>query len=192
MFRRSVYSRAVLAALILTLTACGKSADEASQPSPAASPSAPPAQPSSGTPAPQPVAASTLSAATVSAAKSVAHCSLDTLGGETSQTNPVTVKAGQTIIAGGWLVNSGLQPPPQFTLVLQGSDVYGFDGVTGVARADVAKALNTEAAGQSGFNVAANLGSIPAGTYKVLALIKINGQDGNEICDMQHQLTIGG
>ncbi|KZC39348.1 hypothetical protein RHOFW510R12_04980 [Rhodanobacter sp. FW510-R12] len=99
------------------------------------------------------------------------------------------MKASQKFTASGWVVGSAMGSPSQFALILQGTDAYAFDGSTDSPRPDVAKALGHDAASQSGFNLSVNLGNTPAGTYKVLALIK--GQDGNEICDMQHQLIIG-
>lgn len=185
---RFAYHSTILAAAVLALSACNKNADNAVQPTPTAT-SAPAAQPAAA-PTAQAIAASTLPSAALDGAKQGGHCALDAIDGAGNLTpaNPTSVKAGQTFIAGGWLMNSAMQSPSKFTLILQGAQTYGFDGATGGLRPDVAKAWSADAAAQSGFNITANLGNTPAGTYKILALIK--GQNGNEICDMQHQVTI--
>lgn len=184
------YRSVALATTIFALSACNTSTDNTAPP-PATAASTPSAQ-SAAVPALQTVTASTLPTSTVETAKQGAYCALDAIdgAGNLRPTDPTIMKAGQVFTAGGWVVDSKVHSAAKFTLVLQGPETYGFDGAAGVARPDVAKALNNDAASQSGFNISANLGNTPAGTYKILALIK--GQDGNEICDMQHQLTIGG
>lgn len=188
-----IYRSLAIASTIITLAACNKSADESQPQFPAAASSA---AASTGNPATSPagkatVNASSLSKAVLSAAtNSDGHCSLDAINGSgnLNGNNPTTVKDGQTFTAGGWVVTSALQSPSKFTLVLQGADSYGFESTTGVSRPDVAKAMNAASAVQSGFNVTANLGTTPTGTYKVQALIK--SPNGTELCDMQRQLII--
>lgn len=187
---RSACRSAALAATILALSACGSHSDDATQQAPAAT-SAPVTQPSAPPTTVKSATANTLPATVLEAAKQGGHCSLDAIdgAGNLAKANPSTMKASQKFTASGWVVGNAMGSPSQFALILQGTDAYAFDGSTDSPRPDVAKALGHDAAGQSGFNISVNLGNTPAGTYKILALIK--GQDGNEICDMQHQLIIG-
>lgn len=175
-----------MASALLALTGCSQTPNEATTSAPA--PAAAPAGGSIGS-------VQSLTKADLEAINETAgHCALDEVNNTVLSDNSptITVKAAQDLTASGWIVSNSLQTPPKFTLVLssaEGSTAYGMDGMTGIARPDVARALNADAAGSSGFNLTGNLGSMPAGTYKVMILIK--GANGNEICDTTRQITVG-
>lgn len=184
-----MYRMLLVASVLVTLTACSKSpgenATQATAPTAATSTTVAPSSSAA-------VNASSLSSAELGAAtSSVAHCSLDTINsvGFINGATQATVKTDSVFTAGGWLVDGAMQSPATFTLVLEGTESFGFAATTGISRPDVAKAMGAETAGQSGFNTSANLGTTPAGTYKVLALIK--GTNGTELCDTTRQLVIG-
>ena len=188
----TVYRALLVVPLMAALTACSnKSADETGTQRVAATVA------TTAGAAAAPVAAPAVTATPLSkddlaaAASSDGHCSLDAINGAgfADGVSRSTVKAGEAFSAGGWVVSSAMQFVPQFTLVLEGAQSYGFAGTTGISRPDVAKAMNADTAGQSGFNVTANLGTIPAGTYKVVTLVK--SATASEICDTQRKVVLG-
>lgn len=121
------------------------------------------------------------------------HCAIDEINNiALSDASPsVTIKTGQSLTAGGWAVTNALEAPAKLTLLLtkiDGAETYGIEGETGVARPDVAKAMNSDSASTSGFNIAGSLGSTPAGQYKISLLT--DTADKFELCGTKREITI--
>lgn len=180
----------LVVSLMVTLAACDKSSDENATQSTA------PTVPTSAA-----VALSSQTAVNArplsedelgTAASSAGHCSLDTINGARFENGATkaTVKAGSVFTAAGWVVDTAMKSPAQFTLVLEGAKSFGFAATTSVLRPDVAKAMSADTAGKSGFGISANLATVPDGTYKVMVLVKET--NGRERCDVQRQLGVGG
>lgn len=117
-------------------------------------------------------------------------CAFDSLDGQQFPADvPKRVGPGQSFVAHGWLTGRDLQSPGPFTLVMRGSQVWGFAAATGMERPDVAAALHAPSAGRAGFNLKIDAQTLPAGSYEVLGLV--DQGHGVELCDMHRQLTIG-
>ena len=187
--QKRIYPTLIVASVLMTLAACNKSAnDNAAQPNATTAATSAAAAPLSSVAVDlSPLTNTDLAAGTATAG----HCALDAINDVTFTAGATLAKveAGRSFTAAGWVVDSTMQSPPKFTLVLQGAKSFGVAGITGSSRPDVAKALNADAAGKSGFDITANLGATPPGTYKVLALIK--GANNMELCDTQRQLVVG-
>lgn len=122
------------------------------------------------------------------------HCAIDEINNialSDASSPSVTIKTGQSLTAGGWAVTNALEAPAKLTLLLtkiDSAETYGIEGKTGVARPDVAKAMNSDAASTSGFNIAGSLGSTPAGQYKISLLT--DTADKFELCGTKREITI--
>ncbi|HEX7324219.1 MAG TPA: hypothetical protein VF292_02545 [Rhodanobacteraceae bacterium] len=99
-----------------------------------------------------------------------------------------TVAAGSSVTFRGWAGNGHAEPAKGFDLVLKSAqNAYAVALTTGVARADVAKALHSPAMGTSGYDFSAKLSSVVAGTYTVYI---VNPLDSSENCDSQRTLSV--
>jgi hypothetical protein len=103
-------------------------------------------------------------------------CSIDKINAQPAAGRVVNVEAGRDIRLTGWISDSAKQVPTKFTIVLSGPATYGVDGVAGISRPDVARALGSPALAKSGFNVSATLGSVAVGKYAVHIIEDANGK----------------
>lgn len=123
----------------------------------------------------------------VPSAPSNKQCSLDEINGQPAS-NAGAVASGSDVIFGGWAGNGQGQAAEQFVLVLKGtSDSYAVPLTTGVERADVAKAWNSEGMAKSGYNVSASLAGVTADTYALYAADPANSAAD---CDLHRTLTV--
>lgn len=115
------------------------------------------------------------------------QCSLDEINGHPAG-SAVTVTGGTTVIFGGWAGNGQGQAADKYELVLKGTQQsYAAPLTTGVERADVAKALNSDGMAKSGYNLAAALTGVAAGTY---SLYVADPADPSTDCDLNRKLTV--
>lgn len=115
------------------------------------------------------------------------QCFLDGINGQPAG-NIGMVASGSDVTFVGWAGNGRGQAGQQFVLVLKGAqDSYAAPLTTGVERADVAKALNSEAMIKSGYSISASLVGVAAGTYSLY----IAGPEGSPAdCDLHRTLTV--
>ena len=136
--------------------------------------------------------AKTMPLASMRKIKLQGECHLDLINGQ--HPGPVAVTSanpGTLLRFGGWLVASNKRVPSSVPLLLVSPDnVYGFKVETGDARPDVATALHAPGADKAGFHVTIRLRGVAAGTYRVMALMKLRGR--NEGCDMHRSVKVQG
>lgn len=115
------------------------------------------------------------------------QCSLDIINGKPAG-NAEPIDTGSTVIFGGWAGNGKGQAASGVDLVLRGKrNAYSAPLVTGVTRNDVAKAWDSTGMTGSGYNLAAKLTGVAAGTYSLYVADPANaGSD----CDLHHTLTV--
>ncbi len=166
------------------LAACGQSTSS-SQPASATVSSGGIATPNSGAP----VVASVLGGNALAAAKPSQTCALDQVDGH-GPSDVFTVDADSATTFRGWAVDANKAAPASVTLVLKGAQSYGLTAPTGVARPDVAKALNSGAADSAGYQFGANLKNVPEGNYQVLVWVK--SPAGDTLCDTNRKLIVDG
>jgi phosphoglycerol transferase MdoB-like AlkP superfamily enzyme len=128
-------------------------------------------------------------AASLAGARPTGACALDTLDGRVlAADKPISLKAGQPVVATGWVVDGGRRAPPAFTLVLRGRQDYGFEASTGMPRPDVARALGAGSADHAGFDAVLDPARVHPGTYDVATLLQTDG--GYETCDTHRRLIV--
>lgn len=115
------------------------------------------------------------------------QCSLDIInGGPAGNVGPTAT--GSTVTFGGWAGNGKAQAANGFELVLRSDrNAYSAPLTTGVVRADVAKAWNSEGMTKSGYNLAAALTGVTAGTY---SLYVADPADSTSDCDLHRTLIV--
>lgn len=179
--------------LITTLAACSERAPPApaadaptatptpASPPPAADPGALPALPSGG--------AVALEATTLAAdAASAGRCALDVVNGK-RRAAKMRLPAGSALALGGWISDAAKTVPASSSLVLRGTTgAWSAPLTTGVARPDVARVLGSEALATAGFNLRVSSAGVPAGSYRVLAIVD---PATSAYCDLGVELAIG-
>lgn len=124
---------------------------------------------------------------TIPASLTNTQCALDIINGEPPG-NAGPIDTGSTVIFGGWAGNGKGQAASGFELVLRGEqNAYSASLVTGVTRNDVAKAWNSTGMTGSGYNLAAKLTGVTAGTY---SLYVVDPASAASDCDLHHTLTV--
>lgn len=179
-----------VAGVMLMVSACGESEPEQNQ-QPTAADVAPvtPASPAS---APSGVAAVPITETTLASAEPLpGHCYLDKVESGTSEPGGFAADAGESIRLVGWAVNSDKAAPTHMSFVLQGEQSYALPGSIGGVRPDVAKALQSEAASESGVGVRTTLSGVAPGKYQVMALVGAPDQP-QTLCDMSRYLQVNG
>lgn len=166
-----------LAASALLLSACSQNGTGSAQPQEGA--------PSSG--AAIATAAFSAFAGTIPKALENKQCSLDLINGE-APSSAAPIASGSAVIFGGWGGNGHGQAADKFELVLKGAQLsYAAPMATGVERADVAKAWNSEGMAKSGYNLAATLTGVAAGAY---TLYVVDPASAVSDCDLHRTLTV--
>lgn len=192
-FSQRHFSLAVVAtAAALALSACSSS-DQS--PAPANTPAPVATTTAQAAPVPAPAAAASATPAAKFAAYTAAipgtasnkQCALDTINAA-SAANAVPLAAGSNAVFGGWAGNGKGQAANGFLLVLKGAaQSYSAPIATEVARADVARALSSDGMANSGYNLAASLTGVAAGSYQ---LFIVDPADANSVCDLQRSITV--
>lgn len=114
-------------------------------------------------------------------------CSLDTVNAKPADSDGVfRIGSGQPVTFEGWIVDPGLVPPERMALFLKGQTNHRFAGDTGVARQDVADALNSPAAAIAGFALALERLSTQTGDYQVL----LGSAEGGPSCQTPITLRV--
>lgn len=115
------------------------------------------------------------------------ECSLDVIDNKPSAHAP-TVGSGSTVTFGGWMANGHAHPVAEGIFILKGpTESYSARFFTGVARPDVAAALHSKAMERSGYNLAATLRGVAAGTY---ALFATGAGDPSALCNLNRTLGV--
>lgn len=87
-----------------------------------------------------------------------------------------TVSRAGKVVFNGWLVTDKLTVPDDFLIVLKGdSGSYAISSVAGMDRPDVAEAVGSQTAAQSGFGFEADIAGVAAGTYAVHLVVPASG-----------------
>ncbi|MGH9567321.1 MAG: hypothetical protein ACRD4I_15175, partial [Candidatus Angelobacter sp.] len=108
-------------------------------------------------------------------------CALDDVNGKGSS-DAFMVGTDRASSFRGWAVNGNNAAPASMTLILKGVQMsYGLSAMTGRSRPDVAKVLNSPAAGSAGYEFEGDLKRVPAGTYQALVWVKDSA--GDTLCD---------
>src|SRR3546814_82524 len=84
--------------------------------------------------------------------------------------------SGHPVHIHGWVSGPNKQAPGEFDVLLVGETTYAAPAAAGIKRADVARALKSEALVNSGFGATFDLSSVKGGTYQVKALQTLEGQ----------------
>lgn len=115
-------------------------------------------------------------------------CFLDLVDGPAKEVTSVANPAQVKLV--GWGANAAAGTSPQSVFIeLAGATPYFIKASTGVQRPDVATTLKKPGLATSGWEVAANLTDLPAGTYP-LKLLMVDGNQGLS-CDTHRSLQIG-
>lgn len=114
-------------------------------------------------------------------------CAVDIVDGAIASASS-ELKSGGKLLVSGWAAESTNKVPAHFKFILKGTDVYGLDSSTGIARPDVAKVLGSNDALNAGFRFEVPLTGVGAGTYQVFVLTDDNGVQ--EACDTKHQFVV--
>lgn len=172
------------AAMAVALSACSSSNQEAA---PASAPAASATTQDGGAATPAaPASKFATYTAAISATPANGQCALDAIN--TKPASDVTsLAAGSDVVFGGWAGNGKGQAANGFLLVLKGAQSYSAPIVTEVARADVVKALSSDGMANSGYNLAASLAGVAAGSYQ---LFIVAPADTTNACDLHHSITV--
>lgn len=136
-----------------------------------------------------PVPASTLGPGRLQEARpSPDLCSFDSVDSQYFQ-GTLNVDRSRPIRLRGWLGVPGPRPASEFQLILSSESATLFvPARTGVPRPDVAEYFSVPAMGTAGFEVLADLASVPTGTYSVLLLA--DDQGGAIVCDTEKRMRL--
>lgn len=112
------------------------------------------------------------------------NCSLDAINGAAAQ--GASLATGSEAMFSGWVADAQAAVPADAQLVLRGASAYAVPLAAGGERADVAAALNSEAARLSGFNVGARLEGVEPGEYA----LSIAHAGNSARCDLKATVVV--
>lgn len=125
-------------------------------------------------------------AASIPAAISNRQCALDTINSKPAAA-AAPLAAGSVAVFRGWAGNGKGQAANDILLVLKGTQSYSAPIATGSARPDVAKALSSDGMAKAGYNSAASLEDVAAGSYR---LFIVDPLDASNVCDLRRSITV--
>lgn len=127
-------------------------------------------------------------AGTLSAARAVQSCSVDTINNGSGRDAALSSVGGA--LFDGWAAEDGTdgQPPHDIRIVLIGVGSYWVEGHTGLPRPDVAAAYHAPDLADSGFSVPADMYGVPIGQYGVA--VAHRGSDGWRVCRTSLQVSV--
>jgi hypothetical protein len=98
-------------------------------------------------------------------------------GGNVMQPRPLVVPAGSSLLLAGWSLAPTTKAPPASVFVLvDGTRRLGGEYQIGIARPDVAQALNNQSAAKSGFSLLVRTSSLAAGPHH----LQLEASDGTQ------------
>src|SRR3546814_18102709 len=72
-------------------------------------------------------------------------CAIDQVNSKRVKSKPITVESGHPVHIHGWVSGPNKQAPGEFDVLLVGETTYAAPAAAGIKRADVARALKSEA-----------------------------------------------
>src|SRR3546814_5407109 len=116
--------------------------------------------------------------ASVKAVKSCGLCAVDAInghGGKDAAKNINLTRAGKVKVS-GWAVTPDKRPPSSVAVALLGTEkAYALRADGGRARADVARSVDSGAAGNAGYSAESHLEGVAPGRYAVSILQHFGG-----------------
>jgi hypothetical protein len=124
-----------------------------------------------------------------SALKGTDNCAVDLINAAVATESTAIADKTQVSLT-GWAADSvtGTVPKEVF-LEIDGPAKSYIQAATGISRPDVASHFNKPALGTAGWSAAANLGSLPSGTY-VLRVIQLSGSSVGALCDPHRVIVL--
>mgnify|MGYP003575794026 CR=1 FL=1 len=173
-----------IVALSLLLTACGqKQTEQASSAEGTAAADSSPAPPP---PAPVIVELREFDASKLPAETTNKECAVDAVNGKASMDVP-EMATGSTAGFGGWAGDGAGKIAAGFHLVLVGAKSYSAPIKIGVARQDVATALNNPDMLDSGYILDFSLANVTLGSY---AAFVVDPGNPASACDLKYSFTV--
>jgi predicted small lipoprotein YifL len=163
---KNVNKSMLMAALLVSLAACGRKDAEKTADAAPVVPDAASVATNSIVPAVdgvQPADVLKFSAA----AATKAPCELDVIGGKPAAQGTVTLPQGAATSFSGWIANPDLKTPDAFAIALNGTEAYLIRAAAGAARPDVARVLKQDGLKNAGYNVSVKLDGIASGEYTI-------------------------
>lgn len=121
-----------------------------------------------------------------------AFCALDqiTVNGVPTSKREVSVHEVGLLGFTGWIADGNRTAPPRFTIELVGHDKKGYalEASTGLTRPDVAHALQSDFALDSGYSIIAQTNNISPGSYQIVLVTPTSSH--TDVCDTRQTLKL--
>jgi hypothetical protein len=120
-------------------------------------------------------------------AKFTLRCDLNSVGGVGLEVDvAAAIDRAAGVVFNGWVVDESMSPPDSFVIVLAGAETFGILTKPDTERPDVAEAMGSAAALNSGFGVLVDITAVKPGEYRAYLLLPQRGV----ACDTGKRLAI--